>query len=131
MTTTQTWLDGLDPAAGAALAHVLDLGRALVPEAVDGMSYGLHALVLDGKALLGVGAGARHLSVVPYSPTALDTVRDALTGHDVTKGLVRFTPDHPIDDGVLTRLVLARFAEIRPGGPVGAADPRSVQQPGR
>jgi uncharacterized protein YdhG (YjbR/CyaY superfamily) len=102
-----------EPAVREALAHVLAVARLLVPEAVDGVSYGVPALIVDGKALIGVSRSARHLSVVPYSPSALDTVRGDLTDFSVSKGLIRFTPDRPVPDGILTRLVLARLAEIR------------------
>lgn len=101
------------PAAQQAMAHVLALGRRIVPDAVDGISYGVSALLVDGKPLLGVTISAQHLSVVPYSPTALDTVRADLPDYSVSQGFIRFTPDRPVPDEVLTRLVLARLAEIR------------------
>jgi len=115
-------LTDLDPVARDALGHLVALARAVVPDAVDGVSYGLPALLVDGKPLIGFGASARHLSLVPYSPTALDTVRAELTGFDVSKGLIRFTSDRPVPDEPITRLLAARLAEIRPG---------SVVQPGR
>ncbi|MBU4214706.1 MAG: DUF1801 domain-containing protein [Actinobacteria bacterium] len=95
------------------MEHVLAVARRLVPDAVDGVSYGVPALIVDGKPLIGVSRSARHLSVVPYSPSALDTVRTELTDYSVSKGLVRFTPDRPVPDQVLSRLVQARLAEIR------------------
>ena len=115
-------LAGLDPAARDALGHLVALARALVPDAVDGVSYGLPALLVDGKPLIGVGTSTRHLSLVPYSPTALDSVRAELGGFDVSKGLIRFTAARPVPDEVVVRLLAARLAEIRP---------RSVEQPRR
>lgn len=106
-------LEVYDPLVRDALRHVVEVARRVVPDATDGESYGIPALIVDGKALVGVSVSARHLSVVPFSPTALDAVRADLAGWGVSKGLVRFAPDHPLPDDVLERLVAARLAEIR------------------
>jgi uncharacterized protein YdhG (YjbR/CyaY superfamily) len=100
--------------ARAAYAHVVALAREAVPDAVEGVSYGASALLVDGTALIGVARGARHLSLVPFSPPALDAVRADLEDFAASKGVVRFTPDHPVPDDVIRRLVRLRLAEIRP-----------------
>ncbi|HEY3544692.1 MAG TPA: DUF1801 domain-containing protein [Propionicimonas sp.] len=102
----------MPPHAHEALQHVIDVARRVVPDAEDGVSYGIPALKVRGKALVGVTVTAKHLSVVPFSPAALDTVRDALADFSVSKGTLRFSPDKPVPDEVLERLVRARLAEI-------------------
>lgn len=109
-------LTALPSPARGALQHVVDVGRRVAPDAVDGVSYGVPALRLDDKPLLGVQSAARHLSVIPFSPAAIDVVRADLGGFSVSKGTVRFTADQPVPDDVLERLVRARVAEIRPTG---------------
>ena len=101
------------PQDRAALRRVVDVARRLAPDAEDGVSYGIPALRVAGKPLVGVSRAAKHLSVFPFSPAALDAVRDALEGFDVSKGTVRFTADRPVPEDVLERLVAARLAEIR------------------
>ncbi len=102
------------PAADrAVLARVVEVARRMAPDAQEGTSYGLPALRVSGKPLIGVSRTARHLAVYPFSPAAIDTVRDLLAGFDVSKGTVRFTAEHPLPDGVVERLVAARLAEIR------------------
>lgn len=102
------------PAADrAALARVVEVARHLAPDAQEGTSYGLPALRVSGKPLLGIARTAKHLAVYPFSPAAIDTVRDALVGFDVAKGTIRFTAAHPLPDDVVRRLVAARLAEIR------------------
>lgn len=100
-----------------ALQHVIDVARALAPEAVDGVSYGVPALKVTGRPLIGVAASAEHLSIFPFSPEALDTVRPDLDDYSTSKGTLRFTPDRPVPDDVIERLVRSRLAEIsgRPG----------------
>ncbi|WP_394769342.1 iron chaperone [Lacisediminihabitans sp.] len=105
-------LAGLPEAAGASLRHIVDVARGIAPGAEDGVSYGVPALRVAGKPLIGVSASAKHLSVFPFSPAAIDSVRDRLGGFSLSKGTVRFTPEHPIPDDVLGDLVRARLTEI-------------------
>lgn len=95
-----------------ALARVIEVARRMAPDAQEGTSYGLPALRVSGKPLIGVSRTARHLAVYPFSPAAIDAVRDALVGFDVSKGTVRFTAEQPLPDDVVERLVAARLAEI-------------------
>jgi uncharacterized protein YdhG (YjbR/CyaY superfamily) len=106
--------DGWDEVALAALAHVAALARTVAPDAVAGTSYGAAALTVDGKALIGISRGAQHLSLVPFSPPAIDAVRGELDGFAASKGVIRFAPDRPVPDDVVLRLVRLRLAEIRP-----------------
>lgn len=96
-----------------ALVRLITLARAVAPDAVDGRSYGQPALLLDGRPLLGVGVAKAHLSLIPFSPAALDTVRARLSAFDVPKGMIRFTVDHQVPDDVVEDLVRARLTEIR------------------
>lgn len=91
---------------------MIDVARAVAPDAVDGVSYGVPALKVAGRPLIGVQAGAKHLSIFPFSPAALASVADDLEGFSLSKGTLRFTPDRPVPDPVLERLVRARLAEI-------------------
>ena len=101
------------PAAQAeALRRVVETARSIAPDAVDGMSYGMPALRVADRPFVAVIAAAKHLSLFPFSPAAIDLVRDELDGFSLSKGTVRFTVDHPIPDAVLGRLLRARLAEI-------------------
>lgn len=96
-----------------ALARVIEIARQVAPDAQQGTSYGLPALRVSGKPLIGVARTTGHLALYPFSPAAIDAVRDALVGFDVSKGTVRFTAERPLPDAVVERLVATRLAEIR------------------
>lgn len=70
------------------------------------------ALKLDGKPLIGVVAAARHLAVFPFSPAVIDAVAGRLEGFSLSKGTIRFTPDHPLPDEIVEEIVRLRRAEI-------------------
>ena len=95
-----------------ALQRVVNIARRLAPDAEEGMSYGMPALRVAGKPYVGVVAAAKHLSLFPFSPAAIDTVRADLEGYSLSKGTVRFTAEHPLPDDVVERLLRARLEEI-------------------
>ena len=97
----------------AYVAHVRDVVLAAEPEAEEGTSYGMLAWRLDGKPLLGVNEAKAHIGIYPFSPPAVDAVRDRLDGFTVTKGGVQCTLERPVPDEVLVALVELRRAEIR------------------
>ncbi|HYO18195.1 MAG TPA: DUF1801 domain-containing protein [Dermatophilaceae bacterium] len=105
-------LAGLPQPEQAALLRVIDIARRLAPQAIDGVSYGVPALKIAGKPLIGVSASAHHLSIYPFSPTAIEVVRTELNGFSVSKGTIRFTAEHPVPEALVKRLVAARLAEI-------------------
>jgi uncharacterized protein YdhG (YjbR/CyaY superfamily) len=92
--------------------HVRALVLAAEPEAEEGTSYGMLAWRLAGKPLLGLNQAKAHIGVYPFSPEAVDAVRDRLDGFTVTKGGVQCTPEHPVPDEVIVELVRLRRAEI-------------------
>lgn len=98
-----------------ALQHVVDVARRLAPDASDGVSYGMPALRVAGKPFVAVVAAKNHLALYPFSPAAIDAVREDLTGFSLSKGTVRFSAARPLPDHVLERLLSARLAEIRGG----------------
>jgi uncharacterized protein YdhG (YjbR/CyaY superfamily) len=110
--TVDDLLARLDERSRAAFERVRDLAMDVVPDAEQGTSYGMAALRYRGKPLLGFNTAAKHLAVYPFSPLAVDAVRDQLEGFDVFPGTVRFTADHPLPEQAVRDLVRARRDEI-------------------
>jgi uncharacterized protein YdhG (YjbR/CyaY superfamily) len=106
------YLGGLEEPERTALRLVVDHVAQVVPDATEGRSYGLPAFRFRDKPLLGFAVTKQHLSLYPFSPSALDSVKDRLRGFKLSKGTVRFTADDPIPNEVVTELVRARIAEI-------------------
>jgi uncharacterized protein YdhG (YjbR/CyaY superfamily) len=109
------YLDGLPAEQRAAFERVRTLVRRVAPEAEEGESYGMPAFIYAGRPLLGLRAAKRHLSVFPFSPDAVEAVRDRLEGFELSKGTIRFTPESPVPDDVLADVIRARMREIAPG----------------
>ena len=105
--------------------------RAAVPEAEEGVSYGLAAFRLNGKPLAGLGASANHCAYFPMSGTVVDKLKSELTKYETSKGTIRFPIDKPMPATLVRKLLKARLAEIVDSPSAGYAkkkSPKSTSQ---
>ncbi|EWT06543.1 hypothetical protein N864_20345 [Intrasporangium chromatireducens Q5-1] len=113
MGTVTDYLAGMDDEARrAALEHVVEVARALVPDAEEGTSYGMPALLHRGKPLVAAVATKQHLSLYPFSGAVVEAVAPDLAGFSLSRGTIRFDADRPIPDAVLRQVVELRRREI-------------------
>ena len=99
----------------AELARIRRFVRRTVPDAEEATSYGMPAFKYKKRPLLGFKVSKKHLSVLPFSPEAVEAARAALAGFDLSKGTVRFTPETPIPETALEQLLRHRLREIEGG----------------
>ena len=99
----------------AELERIRQVVRRTVPDAEEGTSYGIPAFKYKNRPLLGFTASKNHLSVFPFSPEAVEAASDELADFDLSKGTIRFTPEKPIPDLALQRLLRERLREIDSG----------------
>jgi uncharacterized protein YdhG (YjbR/CyaY superfamily) len=88
----------------------------LVPDAEETISYGMPAFKLRGRAVVWFAAWKAHCSIYPVTGTFLVAHADALKGYRRTRGSLHFTPDHPVPQALVGRLVRARLADLEGGG---------------
>ena len=106
------YLAGLDSERAESLQRVVDIALQVAPSAEEGRSYGMPALKVAGRPLIGVLAAKNHLSLFPFSAAALEAVADQLGDFSLSKGTVRFTSDHPLPASVIEQVVALRLAEL-------------------
>lgn len=95
-----------------AVKHVYDVAREVAPEATEGRSYGMAALLWHGKGYASAIVAKKHLSLFPFSGQVLDGIGDRLTDFDWAKGTLRFSAGHPVPDEILRDIFRARIVEI-------------------
>jgi len=111
----QAYLAALPPRQQKALERVRNAILAVAPDAVDGWSYGMPVLKVEGRAIAGLAAFADHLSLFPMSGTALDGV-PGVAAFRTSKSTVQFTPQRPLPVALVKAIVRARLAELRDRG---------------
>lgn len=110
MGTIDDYLETLEPSDAAIIAHTYEVARAVVPEAEQGLGYGMPALTYRGKSLLSVMRAKAHFGVYPFSPAAIVEILPLLDDVDHAKGTIRFT--EPLPDETIRALVAARKRQI-------------------
>ncbi len=111
-TEVSDYLNQFDGGERAAMEHVYAVGRELAPEAVEGTSYGMAALVYRGKGLIATVRGRNFLSVYPFSGVVVANNLDVLDGFETTTGSIHYSADHQLPDAALRRIIEARREEI-------------------
>ena len=114
-TSVDAYLAALPDDKRRALSQLRAQIKAAVPEATEGISYGMPTYKLDGRPVLYFGSAASHVSLYAVSVTdAKGKPIAALNKYDTSgKGTVRFPPDKPLPAALVARLVKANVARIR------------------
>ena len=85
----------------------------LVPDAVETISYGMPAFKLHRRFLVSYAGWKAHCSIYPLTDAFLEAHADELKGYQRTNGSLHFTPDAPLPDALLERLILARVEDLK------------------
>ena len=85
---------------------------AVVPDAEQGISYGMPAFRVDGKVVAGFAAFKNHLAYLPHSGSVLAGLGDELQGYTRTSGSLHFAVDVPLPDDLVRALVDAKLAAL-------------------
>lgn len=84
----------------------------LLPDAEQGLAYGVPVFSYGRKHVAGFSASKGHCSYLPMSGTVTAALADELAGFSTTKGSVRFPVDAPLPRALVERLVEVRLREI-------------------
>jgi uncharacterized protein YdhG (YjbR/CyaY superfamily) len=109
--TVDEYLAGTPEPARAALQHIRAVIQAVVPkETTEVISYGIPMFKFNGM-LVGYAAFKKHCSLFPTGSGVLDRFEKELKGYRTSKGTIHFTPEKPLPDGLVKKIVKARVAE--------------------
>jgi uncharacterized protein YdhG (YjbR/CyaY superfamily) len=106
------YLGKLDEPKRSTLEALRKTIMEIVPEAEQGISYGVPAFKVQGKAVAGFAAFKDHLSYVPHSGSVLATLPDDTAPYETSKGSLRFAVDKPLPKRLVEKLISARMREL-------------------
>jgi uncharacterized protein YdhG (YjbR/CyaY superfamily) len=108
--TIDEYLAAVSDDQRTALERLRKTIHSAAPRAEECISYQLPAFRLDGRMLVWFGAAKAHCSFFPGG--IVQGYKDELKEFEISKGTIRFQPDHPIPAALVRKLVKARAAKI-------------------
>jgi len=88
----------------------------VIPDAEEGISYGVPAFRVQGKVVAGFAAFKNHLSYLPHSGSVFPILGDELDGYRTSSGALRFPIDSPLPTSLVEQLVRVRISQAFPDG---------------
>lgn len=109
------YLDSVEEPKRTTLAHLRSTILDIVPDAEEGISYGVPGFKVRGKTIAGFAAFKNHLSYLPHSGSVFPELREELSGYSTSSGALRFEIDKPLPRGLVERLIAVRLDQAFPG----------------
>ena len=109
------YLDALEEPKRTALARLRQTILDILPEAEQGISYGVPAFKVAGRTIAGFAAFKSHLSYLPHSGSVFPQLTDELRGYSTSSGALRFGIDQPLPVPLVEKLIAVRLQQAFPG----------------
>lgn len=106
------YIAGQREAVRPKLEQVRAAIRKAVPEAVEGIGYGMPGYKLNGKPMLYFAAFKEHYSLFAASGAFFAALEDELKGYEMRKGTVHFPLTEPVPVKLISRIAKLRAAAI-------------------
>jgi uncharacterized protein YdhG (YjbR/CyaY superfamily) len=111
--TADEYLDATPEPQRSTLTQLRAMLTLILPQAEEGVAYGVPAFKINGKAVAGYAAAKRHCSYFPHSGSVISRVEpELLEGYDWAKGTLRFPIDTVPEEALIRRLVEIRLTML-------------------
>jgi len=108
------YLDGLEEPKRSTLARLRQTILDVLPEAEQGISYGVPAFKVGGKTIAGFAAFKNHLSYLPHSGSVFPRLKEELKGYSTSSGALRFDTAKPLPAALVEKLIAVRLEQAFP-----------------
>ena len=108
--TIDEYLSRVSEDKRAALQALREIIHAAAPEAEECISYEMPAFRLNGM-LVGFAAAKHHCALYAWNGSTVGLFGDDPKGYETSKGTIRFTPDKPLPEALVRRLVEMKVAK--------------------
>src|SRR5436190_24179634 len=105
------YLASLEQPKRTTLAQLRDTIATIVPDAEQGISYGMPAFKLRGKTIAGFAAFKNHLSYLPHSGSVIPELSKETEGYESTTGSLHFPIDTPLPESLVRKLLTVRMRQ--------------------
>lgn len=107
------YLAGLPEDVRMALQNLRDIIKAAVPDARERIAYKIPVYSLK-RDLVGFAAQKRHCSFYTMSPGLVKDMADDLRECQISGATIHFSPEKPIPEALVVKILKARIQELKP-----------------
>jgi uncharacterized protein YdhG (YjbR/CyaY superfamily) len=108
------YIEALEEPKRTTLARLRQTILDVLPEAEQGISYGVPAFKIRGKTIAGLAAFKNHLSYLPHSGSVFPELQDELKDYVISSGALRFGIDEPLPVPLVEKLIAVRLRQAFP-----------------
>ncbi len=126
--SVDAYIAGQSEAVREKLEQVRAAIRRAVPEAVEGIGYGMPGYKLHGKPMLYFAGFKEHYSLFAASGTFFAALEDELRGYEMRKGTVHFPLTKPVPVKLISRIAKLRAAGMHRHGAKTGVGPRKRKE---
>ena len=105
------YLRALEEPKRGTLTRLREMILDILPDAEQGISYGVPAFKVRGKTIAGFAAFKNHLSYLPHSGSAFPEFSAELKGYATSSGALRFDIDKPLPRDLVQKLIDVRLRQ--------------------
>lgn len=109
------YLAAMSEEARAALQELRKVIQGAAPDADEAFVYGVPGFKLGGRPLAAYAGFKHHCGFYPMSPAVISAHAEDLKHYDISEGTIRFQPEEPLPNALVTKMVKARAAELQKG----------------
>ncbi len=102
------YLASLDDPKRSTLEALRKTILEIIPEAEQGISYGMPAFRVEGKVVAGFAAFKNHLSYLPHSGSVFQELGDEIAQYKTSSGALQFRIDRPLPKALVRKLIVVR-----------------------
>ncbi|MBK0381054.1 iron chaperone [Mucilaginibacter segetis] len=107
-TSVDEYLSALPEDIKRILMHLRGIVKEIVPDAEELISYQIPSYKHNGM-LVGYAAFKKHCSFYLMHGSLLKQFIQELNGFNTTQSAIHFTPEHPIPDELIKRMIRAKL----------------------
>jgi uncharacterized protein YdhG (YjbR/CyaY superfamily) len=105
------YLAGLEEPKRSTLQALRQAILEAIPEAEQGISYGMPAFRVEGRVVAGFAAFKKHLSYLPHSGSVFPELADEVAPYKTSTGALQFPINEPLPASLVEKLLKVRMAQ--------------------
>ena len=109
MGVVDDYLSGLPQDQRDVLRKMCDLIVESSPPLSEKTYYGVPNYFIGDDPLVAFVAAKNHLSLFPHGSQIIREMSEELEPFSTSKGTIRFTPEHPLPDDLIRRIIARRI----------------------